>query len=114
MPAALDRLRRSSDISATLRRGKRARQRWMNVAARQNGLPHSRFALSVGKRVGSAVVRNRVKRRLRSLLRSRMPLGGYDIVVTARVGADLVSIKELERDIERCISHIGLKLTEKA
>lgn len=109
MAAPVDRLRSSSEISATLRRGKRARQRLVHVVARPNGLPRSRFALSVSKRVGSAVVRNRVKRRLRALLRSRPPREGYDIVVTAHVGADSVMIDELRRDTERCLERIGIQ-----
>ncbi|MDA0256620.1 MAG: ribonuclease P protein component [Chloroflexi bacterium] len=113
-PPAVDRLRRSSEISATLRKGKRARQRLVHVAALPNGLPRSRFALSVSKRVGSAVVRNRVKRRLRVLLRSRPPRGGYDIVVTAHVGADSVPIDDLMRDIERCLRHVGVLSAEGA
>ena len=114
MPAAVDRLRRSSEISATLRRGKRARQRLVHVAVHPNGLPRSRFALSVSRRVGSAVVRNREKRRLRALLRSRPPREGYDIVVTAHVGADSATIDELRRDTERCLQRLGILTAEGA
>ncbi len=114
MAVALDRLRRSSEISETLRRGKRARQRLVHVVARPNGLPRSRLALSVGKRVGSAVARNRVKRRLRALLRSRPPREGYDIVVTAHAGAGSVTFDELCGETERCLELLGILSAEDA
>ena len=45
-----------------------------------------RFGFVVGKRLGDAVVRNRIKRRLREAARHLAPalLSGYDIVVIAR------------------------------
>lgn len=52
----------------------------------RNGLGHSRLGVSVGKRIGNAVRRSRVKRMLREsfrLLRVEMP-AGYDLVVSVR------------------------------
>jgi ribonuclease P protein component len=49
----------------------------------------ARWGIVVGKRVGKAVVRNRVKRRLREICRTAEAAmrGGGDIVVVARPGA---------------------------
>ncbi len=86
----------------------------MQIAAHPNGLGRSRVALSVGKRIGSAVARNRVKRRLRAMLREEAPIAGYDIVVTAREGAALAAYDELRGDMARCLRGIGLSPSEDA
>ncbi len=51
-----------------------------------NGLAHSRLAIVVGRRVGTAPRRNRIKRLIREafrLERRKLP-GGYDLVIVVR------------------------------
>jgi ribonuclease P protein component len=52
-----------------------------------NGLSFSRYGFSVSRRVGKAVVRNRVRRLLREILRRRSLKPGWDIVFIARTAA---------------------------
>jgi ribonuclease P protein component len=59
----------------------------------RNDLDQTRFGLATGKRLGGAVVRNRVRRRLREVLRVMAPSfqPGWDVLIIARpaiVGAD--------------------------
>lgn len=111
LPAA-HRLRRSSDFHHVVRRGVRvgrasvvvhAARRPAEVAAESTD-EVSRVGFVVSKAVGNAVVRNRVKRRLRALVRHELDLAGstgprIDWVIRAlppaatsdRLGADLGS-----------------------
>ncbi|NNN19550.1 MAG: ribonuclease P protein component [Acidimicrobiaceae bacterium] len=69
--------------------GDRARSRSLSLVYRlDDSLDTINVAYSVGKKVGKAVIRNKVKRRLRSLVRehsNQMPNGDYLVMVSPKV-----------------------------
>jgi ribonuclease P protein component len=82
------------------------------VKALPNGLSFSRYGLSVGRRLGGAVVRNRVKRRLREILRSTQLKPGWDIVFIARPPAASASFAGLGKSVQALLSRAGLLTRE--
>ena len=61
-----------------------------------NNLEISRYGFSVSSRVGGAVIRNRVKRRLREIVRQAGLKASWDLVIIARpasAGAEFVELK---------------------
>ena len=82
-----ERLRRRSDFARVYQRGRAWSNDLLAVRVLPNALPHSRFGFAVGKRIGTAVARNRVKRRLRESVRGLRPAGGWDVVIVARPAA---------------------------
>ena len=61
-----------------------------------NGLDCSRFGFLVSKRIGNAVVRNRVQRRLREAVRLSPVKDGWDALFIARRGAGTAKYQELK------------------
>lgn len=78
------RLRRRADFAAAYRSGRVQGDRLLVVRIRPNGSDTTRFGFVAGKVVGGAVVRNRVKRRLREAARMFETRPGLDIVIGAR------------------------------
>jgi ribonuclease P protein component len=69
--------------------------------ALDNALGRSRWGLSVPKKVGSAVHRNRVKRRLREIVRrTGKPGPARDLCILARPGAPEATIEELSQELK--------------
>lgn len=75
-----------------------------------NNLPHSRFGFVVSGRVGNAVTRNKVKRRLRAAVREWLPAmtPGYDIVIVAYVASAEAAYHELEADVGQLFERANL------
>lgn len=105
------RLHRSSDISRTIRDGRRARRGSLVVhvlVGDDPGQP-ARAAFAVSKAVGDSVTRHRVVRRLRGVMPSlldRLP-GGSDIVVRAMPEAAETSSAQLHDDLERALERVA-------
>lgn len=82
--------------------------------ARKNRTGINRVGFTVGKKLGHAVVRNRVRRRLREVYRlneSRF-LPGYDIVVVARSRCVTASFSQLSRSFLSLADKAGILLPE--
>lgn len=73
------------------------------------------MGLSVSRKVGGAVRRNRVRRRLREIFRStRTTLpGGADIVVSARPAAAEAAFEELYEEFVRALVILSRRLATK-
>ena len=102
-------LRRQSDFQA-LRKSSLSRAHPLVVLrAAPNALPYVRFGFVVSKRVSKlAVVRNRIRRRMREIVR-RLPLGeGWDMLIIARKDAADAAFTELRDVIERLSSRLGI------
>ena len=74
----------------------------------------SRLGITTGVKLGHAVKRNFVRRRIRELYRTNESkfIPGYDIVVVARTRAIFGRYSELERSFLQLMKKLGMTLPE--
>ena len=91
-------------------KGKSAAGSCLVVYCRKNGTGTNRVGYTVSKKLGGAVVRNRIRRRLREIYRTHEEefLPGRDIVVVARSRAAAASYRQLERSMLTLSARLGL------
>ncbi len=106
MPPKLSVLTRRSDFLAA-NRGLRIARPGFVLLARPNQGAGLRFGITVTKKIGNAVVRNRMKRRFRALVRELLPdrgLPDHDHVLIGREGG-------VERDFARLREELAAALS---
>lgn len=91
------RITRGREYAAVAQHGRVWRGPLLLMRVLRQGGEHTRFGLVVSGAVGNAVVRNRVKRRLREILRGVPVHQGWDVVLSARPEAASADYHTLER-----------------
>jgi ribonuclease P protein component len=104
--AAPERIRRRPEFERVYSTGAKVHGRFMTLFAMANGSSAPRFGVAATRKLGSAVERNRAKRRARELFRRRKQIGGLDIVVVPRREMLDAPFAHLEADyialLDRC------------
>jgi len=102
------RLRRRRDFDAVFRRGRAWHSELLVLRTLPNSLDHNRYGFVTSKRLGGAVVRNRLRRRLRESIRVLPSKPGWDVVVSPKAPAVVASFQELNRAVVDLLSQAGV------
>ena len=106
------RLRAEADFARVRSRGRSWRDRLLTLIVLPNAQAHNRYGFVVSKRVGNAVTRNLVKRRLREILRQldrAERLGtGYDYLFIVRPVVATVPFATLDQSVEGLLARARL------
>lgn len=96
-----ERLLNRTDFVNLNRSGKRYHTRHFLVIFKKNGLGITRLGVTVSKKTGNAVKRNRTKRLIREFFRlnkAYLPQG-YDIVVAAKKDASYLDLRKTKKEL---------------
>ncbi len=102
------RLRRRRDFDAVFRRGRAWHSELLVLRTLPNSLDHNRYGFVTGKRLGGAVVRNRLRRRLRESIRVLPSKPGWDVVVSPKAPAVAATFQELNGAVIDLLTRAGV------
>src|ERR1700737_4678011 len=99
------RLKRAKDFARARRLGRSAGTALVGLYVSRTRSPEMRIGFSVNKRVGKAVIRNRVKRLLREAMRPHLPAlrPGQDLVFIARPAAANASLAQISDAVSQLL-----------
>ncbi|MDB2390365.1 ribonuclease P protein component [Alphaproteobacteria bacterium] len=93
--------------------GEKAISKGVIIQAVRGDRTEWRYGLTATKKIGNAVIRNRVRRRLRAIARqvlAPMAMSGVDYVLIGRATTATASFSELVTEVEKSIRYLHRKL----
>lgn len=104
------RVRENARFQEIRRKGQSYSNQMLVLCVLKNDQENSRFGFSISKRIGNAVVRNRIKRRLREAMRLRIAevKPGWDLVFIARYAIRRADYHEMDATCARLIRRANL------
>ncbi len=103
-----ERFRKRKDFLHIYRKGLRYRGKGFILIYLSNNLPFSRMAVIASKKIGNAVVRNRIKRRFRALFRTNKNWiqGSYDLVFITEKSIGKFVWSEIQKEFIKAIKFL--------
>jgi len=96
-------IKKNNDYRKVYKYGVSLANRYIVIFAFKNNLPFKRFGFSISKKVGKAVKRNFIRRRLKEICRLNEEwfINGYDYIFIARKGIDIISYNIIINGVEK-------------
>lgn len=95
------RVKKSKEIEAILKRHRVSSSPYFTIyiKEKENETNHFRYAMSVGKKIGNAVVRNQLKRQIRAVVRKFNVIPNVDVFIVAKIKTKELSFQEIEKEL---------------
>jgi len=85
------------------------------VVWNDNALEHARLGITVSKKVGNAVIRNRIKRFVREIFRAnRLVMPAVDLNVIARSESATITFALMQLELQKAFTYIGVSQCSRA
>lgn len=99
-------IKKSNEIDAIIHNKKRYGNNFFVIYYKENKENHFRFAISIGKKYGNAVERNKIKRQIRSVFRNFKLFPNNDYVVVVKRSAKDLNFSQIEENLIKDINKI--------
>ena len=105
------RVKRNEEIESIIKNHKSYGNKYFNVYIKTNETTYIRYALSVGKKIGIAVIRVKRKRQIRSIIDNLIDINqNLDILVVAKPPINNISFDEMNKQISYLFKKLNIKM----
>ncbi len=114
MLSKLNRLKKKKDIERVFKQGKGFKEDFLILKVVKNNLKNSRFAFVISQKVSKkATLRNKIRRRLRELVRLKIRdiKKGIDLIILAAPGLETKDFWEIEEALNKLFAKAGIYST---
>ena len=104
----LNRIKKNADFNRVIDEGNLLKSDSINLYFQKNTLGYTRIGISIPKKSGNAVVRNKMKRQIRAIIASEISLDkSYDVILIARKQFDINQFLKTKEDIKELFKKVG-------
>ena len=100
-------VKNSRDFEKIIKEGKCKKNKSFIIHSKKNDLDYDKYGISVSKKLGNAVFRNKYKRKIRAIIDNykKMYINHEDYIIILRRGAIEKTHEELEKDFNALMQH---------
>lgn len=103
-----NRIKKYEEFQEVINEGKFLSIDSFNVYFKQNSLNYARIGISIPKKSGNAVIRNRMKRQIRAAIADSFNLSlSVDLILIARKSFDINNFSKTKNDIIELVKKVG-------
>lgn len=104
----LNRIKKNVEFNKVIDEGKLVKSDSLTLYFLENNLGYTRIGISIPKKSGKAVVRNKIKRQIRAIISQDVKLDkSFDYVLIARKQYDVKKFEKTRSDIKYLIEKVG-------
>lgn len=104
----LNRIKKNVEFNKVIDEGQLIKSDSLALYFLENELGYTRIGISIPKKSGHAVVRNKMKRQIRAIIAKNIDLTkGVDLVIIARKQYDINQFNKTENDLVNLIKKVG-------
>jgi ribonuclease P protein component len=117
-PRKLQKLRNSQQFRRVYEQGQRFHTPFFSAFILKNDIGEQRIGITVTRKIGCAVIRNRCKRRLREIMRTYQYEGlnstGFDLVINVKPGLAEADYRQLQESFTRVMERFRDSLAKQS